>query len=97
MKHLVTFDNYCIKYFYKFFLFLCIDFSVELRDMDLTSFRTQGGDVYHGGWKDDKKHGKGRLLYSNDAVYEGDFVEGKKHGSGILIFINDDKYEGEWR
>lgn len=44
-----------------------------------------------------KKHGKGRLLYSNDAVYEGDFVEGKKHGHGILIFINDDKYEGEWR
>ena len=52
--------------------------------------------MYHGGCKDDKKHGKGRLLYSNDAVYEGDFLDGKKHGFGCLVFVNEDKYEGEW-
>ena len=28
---------------------------------------------YDGEWKDDKKHGKGRLFYSNGNVYEGQF------------------------
>jgi hypothetical protein len=37
------------------------------------------GDVYEGGWIEDKKHGKGIMKYSNNDVYEGDwwFIYGK--------------------
>ena len=34
------------------------------------------GDVYKGGFKENKKHGKGELLLANNTIqsYKGDFV-----------------------
>jgi hypothetical protein len=42
------------------------------------------GDSYKGGFKDNKKHGKGELILVNNSIrsYLGDFVEDKFEGSG---------------
>ena len=44
-------------------------------------------DIYEGEWLDDKKHGRGFVIYSNGAKYDGNFVGGRKEGKIIFIFI----------
>jgi len=40
------------------------------------------GHVYDGEWKEDMKHGKGKMIYKNGNVYEGEWY--KDHKKGIL-------------
>jgi hypothetical protein len=54
------------------------------------------GDVYEGGWVDDKKHGKGKYTWADGKVYEGDWVDGKRHGKGKFTWADGDVYEGDW-
>jgi hypothetical protein len=49
---------------------------------------------YEGQIKDDKPHGKGKIVYVNETSYEGDFVNGKRHGKGVEVKPNGDTYEG---
>ena len=44
------------------------------------------GGVYVGEWKEDKKHGFGKLSYDNGEVYEGHWgCGGKMHGQGRKV------------
>ena len=57
------------------------------------------GTIYEGDWKDNKKHGKGKLISNNGTttlVYEGDYQNDKIHGKGKIKYRNDEVYEGEW-
>ena len=42
--------------------------------------------VYDGEFRNDLKHGRGKITYQNDEaeVFEGEFKEDQKHGKGIL-------------
>nr|XP_034194396.1 MORN repeat-containing protein 3-like [Osmia lignaria] len=57
---------------------------------------------YRGEWKDDKKAGRGKELYSDGSMYEGDWLNNKRHGCGILskILTKDNTiryyYIGQW-
>lgn len=65
---------------------------------------------YEGGFKKDKKDGRGKITYSfrsrinSGCEYEGDFKEDKKHGIGTMtygryVYPPDNagcKYEGHW-
>jgi hypothetical protein len=39
---------------------------------------------YVGDFKDNKYHGKGKLIFSNGDFYEGDFISDKRTGRGVL-------------
>ena len=54
------------------------------------------GDVYEGNWKDDFKHGYGKMTWADGAVYEGNYKEGVKHGYGKMTWADGDVYEGNW-
>lgn len=55
-----------------------------------------GGDIYEGGWCNNKKDGKGIYKYSNGDVYEGEFRIGLKHGDGIYTYASGDVYIGPY-
>ena len=40
------------------------------------------GDNYSGEWIDNKKNGKGQLIYSNGDTFIGEFLNEKRHGKG---------------
>lgn len=52
--------------------------------------------VYSGDWLDNKFHGFGQMLYSNNNIYEGDWKHGMRHGEGTLRFHDGSKYRGSW-
>ncbi|CAF3605050.1 unnamed protein product [Rotaria sordida] len=57
-------------------------------------------DMKHGPYKNDKKNGKGILIYSNGDKYEGMFKDGKRHGTGKYTFkngeIKEENYMDDW-
>eukprot|EP00443_Scrippsiella_acuminata_P043794 CAMPEP_0115370666 /NCGR_PEP_ID=MMETSP0270-20121206/106948_1 /TAXON_ID=71861 /ORGANISM="Scrippsiella trochoidea, Strain CCMP3099" /LENGTH=580 /DNA_ID=CAMNT_0002793495 /DNA_START=411 /DNA_END=2153 /DNA_ORIENTATION=+ len=52
--------------------------------------------VYVGGWKDDKRHGRGTCFFKNGEFFQGSWDQGKMHGHGTLRYANGDLYVGEW-
>jgi hypothetical protein len=52
---------------------------------------------YSGEWKNGRKHGQGRLIYSNSNVYQGEFREGNRHGIGRLDYSSGNYYIGTWK
>ena len=55
------------------------------------------GDVYEGGWVDDKRSGQGKYSYTSGACYEGEYKAGLCHGRGKFTYLNKDVFEGEWK
>ena len=60
------------------------------------------GNVYDGEFKDDRRHGKGKLTWAAGTmhggdIYEGEYKEGLMNGKGKLTFTNGDIYEGEFK
>jgi hypothetical protein len=52
--------------------------------------------MYDGEWKDGKRHGQGKLEYTNGGMYDGEFKDGTEHGWGKLEYAND-MYDGEFK
>ena len=42
--------------------------------------------MYEGGWKDDKRQGKGKMIFADGAVYEGGWNDGMIHGGGKMTY-----------
>jgi len=60
------------------------------------------GDKYIGGWKKNKKDGRGKYFYlannkNKGDVYSGQYVKDDMNGHGTYIWSNGDKYLGEWK
>ena len=59
------------------------------------------GGKYVGGWKENKKHGQGKLTIGKGKFegdkYEGDWKDGKQHRQGNYISTNGSKYVGEYK
>ena len=55
---------------------------------------------YIGNWKDDKRHGLGKMIInysSNDEThYYGNWKDDKRDGSGNMVNVNGDEYKGIW-
>ena len=59
------------------------------------------GNKYEGEWKDDKRHGKGKLTYvisfnKGYSMYEGEWENDVKRGRGIMNYKYGGMYDGEW-
>ena len=54
-------------------------------------------DDYKGDFFEDKKHGKGRMRYSDGSVYYGEWKRDQRHGYGEYYYANGDKYCGHWQ
>lgn len=52
--------------------------------------------TYHGEFKEDLFHGKGKMSWANGEVYYGDFYNGHRTGKGVIKFLNGDVYEGDF-
>jgi len=52
--------------------------------------------VYVGGWKDDRRHGRGTCFFKNGEFFQGSWDQNKMHGQGTLRYENGDLYVGEW-
>ena len=53
--------------------------------------------VYVGDLKDGKRHGQGKLTFSDGRKYEGEYRDDKRHGQGTEIYSDGSSYEGEWK
>jgi hypothetical protein len=54
--------------------------------------------VYEGDWKNDGRHGKGKIIYKNKDMYEGDWKNDRRRGNGRMITYSDEnEYEGNWK
>jgi hypothetical protein len=68
------------------------------------SFSTSGGSSvlsagvrsYEGGWKNDRPHGRGLMLFANGDVYTGMWANGVFHGAGTYAFADGREYSGLW-
>jgi len=52
--------------------------------------------LFVGGWKDDKRHGKGTCFFKNGEYFQGDWEHGKMHGQGQMRYASGDMYIGSW-
>jgi len=52
--------------------------------------------LYVGGWKDDRRHGKGTCFFKSGEYYQGTWDHGMMHGHGTLRYDNGDLYIGQW-
>ena len=59
---------------------------------DGTLYSESGSVLYKGGLLNGKKHGYGKLFYSQ-GVYQGDWANGKRVGKGELILNDRNKFK----
>ena len=72
---------------------------------DFTLGKIEGNGVYHsfqekynyfGEFKNNKFHGKGKIIYDDHTTYEGNFSEGYFEGEGNLLFVDGSYYKGSF-
>jgi len=51
---------------------------------------------YEGEWLNDKRHGKGKCLFSDNSIYSGEFRNDEMDGNGIYKWNDGCEYNGEW-
>ncbi|TNV82115.1 hypothetical protein FGO68_gene15861 [Halteria grandinella] len=56
----------------------------------------EDGDQYIGMWKNGKRHGKGKLVYTTIGSYEGEWEFGYYHGYGRRTQQNGEYQDGSW-
>ncbi|XP_006539326.1 MORN repeat-containing protein 1 isoform X8 [Mus musculus] len=56
----------------------------------------QDGQVYQGSFHDNKRHGRGQMIFKNGDKYEGDWVRDQRQGHGVLCCADGSTYKGQW-
>lgn len=52
--------------------------------------------LYEGEWKNNKRHGYGKMIYFNGDIYEGEFKNDTQDGYGEMKYANGVRYKGHW-
>ena len=52
--------------------------------------------TYSGEWKNNVRHGTGKMYYSNGTIYSGEWKNDSIHGEGIMEYKDGRQYEGVW-
>ncbi|XP_022782765.1 uncharacterized protein LOC111323609 isoform X2 [Stylophora pistillata] len=53
--------------------------------------------LYNGGWKNNMRHGHGKMMFSSGAIYEGQWQYDKMTGFGTLTLSDGTVQEGSWK
>ncbi|GFT48858.1 hypothetical protein NPIL_221811 [Nephila pilipes] len=56
-----------------------------------------GGGRYEGGWKKNKRSGRGRMDYKDGSTYLGFWLDDGRSGFGKMWYADDSTYEGYWQ
>ena len=59
--------------------------------------RVEGREAYSGEWRDNRRHGRGKLILASGDTYVGDFRDGVYHGRGTWMMPDGRKYVGDWQ
>ena len=94
--NMVNLKKYCLR---------LNDNSVYYGHLNTTTWQKEGfgilysndGCKYEGYFKDDMKHGPGRLLHIDGYYYEGNFEKGKTNGFGKYVNLDGTMYIGYWK
>merc|ERR1712066_300674 len=62
----------------------------------ISTWTSNGADIYYGEWDNDQLHGQGVLKYTSGDVYEGQFSRDQFHGTGRYIFSDGGVLEGKF-
>ena len=57
----------------------------------------RAGSYYDGNWVNGKRHGNGKMFFSDKSVYDGEWENDKQNGDGRLFLPNGDMYQGHWK
>lgn len=55
------------------------------------------GDRYDGQWKDDKKHGTGKCIWTDGSNYDGQWENNRRNGKGEYTYADGDIYIGGFK
>ena len=53
------------------------------------------GEFYEGYFKENRKDGRGRSIYSNGSCYEGQYQNNQRHGKGTFTWGQDSRWAGD--
>jgi hypothetical protein len=66
----------------------------KIEGQGLMHFSESGLDWYDGMWRDCKKHGFGKEMFSDSCIYEGEYRNDLKHGYGKITWPGGSYYQG---
>ena len=52
--------------------------------------------IYEGNFKDESRHGYGKMTYSNGEIYTGEWKNDMRNGEGFMIYPCNSRYIGDW-
>ena len=52
---------------------------------------------YNGYVVNGKRHGQGKMMYTNGDIYDGEWHEDKRPGQGKMRYVDGTYYDGEWK
>ncbi len=98
------FEGYGVLYYFKEHYYADLNFDLKKfltspfkGNSDVETKDIKLGPIYRGYWKKGKRHGEGKMIWSDGAAYEGDWVDDKRHGKGKMTLPDGGVYEGDWK
>ncbi len=52
--------------------------------------------TYVGNWVNDKRSGKGKIIWNDGGSYDGDWADDKRNGKGKIVWKDSSNYYGDW-
>ena len=63
---------------------------------DRPPFTFRSGATYTGGWKDNRRHGRGAMRWKGKASHAGEWRDDRAHGRGRFDDARGTSYTGKW-
>lgn len=57
----------------------------------------KSGIKYDGQFKDNWRHGRGKMIFADKSTYDGEWKDDRQHGTGKWSSADGSSYEGEWK
>jgi hypothetical protein len=68
----------------------------SVRNGQGTFFNAALNETYSGTWRSGKRHGHGKLQYTEKCCYVGAWNDDKRSGHGSMTYHSGDRYDGMW-